>query len=201
MNKRWAVALLASALCGSAWAEGNPTAGKEKSEVCAGCHGDAGNSETPIFPKLAGQHVSFLRKELHDFRDNKRVDPSMNSIAETLSDQDIEDVAAYFAAQKVRPESPAHTALGQRLYLLGNAATGLPACSSCHGPAGAGNGPAKYPGLAGQHAAYISKVLGDFKTGQRGNDSTGMMRTIASKLSEDDMNAVADYISGLAADR
>lgn len=203
MNKYWVSILAALALSNAAWAEGgNVAAGKDKAEeACVGCHGDGGNSDTPIFPKIAGQHVSFLRKELHDFRESKRVDPSMNAMTEALSDQDIEDLAAYFAGQKVRPESPADSPLGRRIYLLGNAEKGLPSCSACHGPAGAGNGPGKYPALAGQHAAYITKVLEDFKTGHRGNDKSSMMRTIASKLSEDEMNAVADYISGLAAER
>lgn len=193
--------MLALVLSSGAWAEGSAGAGQEKAEMCAGCHGKAGNSETPIFPKLAGQHPDYISKQLKDFREQKRVDPSMNAIAGGLSDQDIADVAAYYAAQKLHSEPPVSAALGKRLYLLGNPATGVPACSACHGPDGTGNGPARYPALAGQHAAYVAKTLGDFKTQERANDPNAVIRTIAAKMTAEEMNAVADYIAGLPGGR
>lgn len=196
MNMRWAIVVLAALLSGSVWAEGNAGAGQKVSEMCEGCHGKAGNSQTPIFPKLAGQHASYLVRQLRDFREKKRVDPAMNVIAEDLSEKDINDVSAFFAAQKVSIESAAATPAGKHLYLSGNS-NGAPACSGCHGPSGVGNGPANYPALAGQHAAYVAKTLGDFKTQQRSNDAHSIMRAIAAKLSEDEINAAADYISGL----
>lgn len=201
MNMRWALAILAAALSGAVWAEGSANAGQQKAEMCEGCHGKAGNSETPIFPKLAGQHTGYLSKQLRDFREQKRVDPSMNAIAEGLSDKDIDDLVVYYASQKAHPEAAAAVPAGQRLYLQGNAATGVPACTGCHGPSGAGNGPARYPALAGQHAAYVAKALGDFKTQERANDANAAMRAIAAKLGAEEINTLADYIAGLRAAR
>lgn len=201
MNRRWAIAVLAMMLSGAAWAEGNAAAGQEKTEMCEGCHGASGNSETPIFPKLAGQHGGYLTKQLRDFREKKRVDPTMNAIAEGLSDEDIADLAVYYASQRGKAEPPVEAAAGKRLYLMGNPATGVPACAACHGPSGAGNGPASYPVLAGQHAAYVAKTLNDFKNQERANDVNAVLRSIASKMSADEINAVADYIAGLPASR
>lgn len=199
MHKWLAVVLIALAGHSTVWAAS--AAGQEKAEMCVGCHGSAGNSETPIFPKLAGQNAGFLAKQLRDFREQKRVDPSMNAITGGLSDQDIADLAAYFAVQKVRSEPPNATPLGKRLYLMGNVANGAPACSGCHGPNGAGNEPARYPALAGQHAAYVAKALGDFKSQERNNDANSVMRAIAAKLGTEEMNALADYIAGLPGSR
>ncbi|WP_054773924.1 c-type cytochrome [Methylogaea oryzae] len=200
-NMQWAFFVLAATLAGTAWAEGNGSNGRLKAEMCEGCHGAAGNSETPIFPKLAGQNSGYLAKQLMDFREQKRADPTMNAIAAGLNDQDIADIAAYYAAQKIHSEPPVNTPLGKRLYLSGNPAAGVPACSACHGPDGSGNAPARYPALAGQHAAYIAKTLGDFKTQARANDANAVIRTIAAKLSTDEVNALADYIAGLPGKR
>lgn len=200
-NTQWVIFVLAATLAGTAWAGGNATAGRIKAEMCEGCHGKTGNSETPIFPKLAGQNSGYLSKQLVDFREQKRTDPTMNAIAEGLSDQDIADLAAYYSPQKVRSEPPVKAAAGSRLYLLGNIANGVPACTGCHAADGAGNGPAHYPALAGQHAAYVAKTLGDFKTQARNNDANSIMRTIAAKLGADEVNALADYIAGLPGGR
>lgn len=200
-NMRWAIFVLAAALAGTARAEGNAAAGRLKAEMCEGCHGKSGNSETPIFPKLAGQNSGYLSKQLADFREQKRTDPTMNAIAGGLSDQDIADIAAYYAQQKVRSEPPAKATAGKRLYLMGNVANGIPSCTGCHAADGAGNGPAHYPALAGQHAAYVAKTLGDFKTQARNNDANSIMRAISAKLGADEVNALADYIAGLPGGR
>lgn len=200
MKMRWVIAALAAALSGTTWAEGNARAGWDKATMCGGCHGKTGNSETPIFPKLAGQHVGYLTRQLRDFRDQKRVDPSMNAIAGNLSDQDIDDLVAYYATQGTVAEPPSNSPLGKRVYVMGNA-NGAPACTGCHSPSGTGNIPARYPALAGQHAAYVAKALSDFKTQQRNNDANGIMRAVAAKLSEEEINALADYIVGLSATR
>ena len=186
---------------GPAWAEGSSEAGRSKAEQCAGCHGEGGNSETPIFPKLAGQHVGYLTRQLSDFKAQKRVDPSMNAITGALSDQDIEDLAAYYASQKIQPGQAGENPAGKRLYFLGHASAGVPACSGCHSPSGAGNEPAGFPVLRGQHAAYVVKALGDFKSRERANDPREIMRDVAAKLTGEEMNAVADFISGMATPR
>ena len=179
-------------------AQGNPSAGKDKAETCGACHGVDGNGSAPIFPKLASQHAGYLAKQLHDFKDKKRADPTMSALAEPLTDADIADLSAYYAGQKITIEpGPANNALGQKIYLTGNLETGVPACTGCHGPDGKGNPQAVFPQVNGQYAAYLEKTLKDFKTGARGNDPNGMMRSIAARLSEEEISAVADYIARL----
>jgi cytochrome c553 len=178
-------------------AQGNPSAGKEKAETCGGCHGVDGNSSAPIFPKLASQHAGYLAKQLHDFKDKKRADPTMSALAEPLSDADIADLSAYYARQKITIEPGTPNPLGKKIYLTGNLETGVPACTGCHGPDGNGNPHALFPQFNGQYAAYLEKTLKDFKTGARSNDPNGMMRSIAARLSEEEISAVADYISSL----
>jgi cytochrome c553 len=189
------------AASGPTVAEGKADAGREKAEQCAGCHGEDGNSETPIFPKLAGQHTDYLIRQLNDFRAQKRVDPSMNAIAGALGDQDVADLAAYYASQKVQPGQAVENAAGKRLYYLGHFATGVPACSGCHSPKGSGNAPAGFPMLRGQHAAYVVKALGDFKSRERANDPREIMRAVSGKMTSEEMNAVADFISGMSEPR
>jgi cytochrome c553 len=176
-------------------AQGNPSAGKEKAEVCGGCHGVDGNSSAPIFPKLASQHASFISKQLHDFKSQKRPEPTMSALAEPLTDQDIADLSAYYAQQKITIEKGTHNALGERIYKTGNPATQVPACTGCHGPNGNGNPGAVFPQLNGQYAAYIEKTMRDFKMKARTNDLNGMMQAIAARLNEEEISAVADYIS------
>lgn len=178
-------------------AQGSPTAGKEKAEVCGGCHGVDGNSSAPIFPKLASQHASFIAKQLHDFKSGKRPEPTMSALAEPLTDADIEDLSAYYAQQKITIEKGAPNALGEKIYRTGNLATQVPACMGCHGPNGNGNPQALFPQLNGQYAAYIEKTMKDFKTKARGNDLNGMMQAISARLTEEEISAVADYISTL----
>lgn len=181
----------------AALAEGSPEQGRAKSEVCAGCHGADGNSNAPIFPKLAGQHAGYLSKQLHDFKSQKRPDPTMSALAEPLSDADIADLAAYYAQQKTTIEPGEPNANGAAFYRGGNPATGAPACIGCHGPEGKGNPQAGYPAINGQFAAYAEKTLRDFKAGQRGNDANGVMRAIAAKLSEAEITAISDHVSSL----
>lgn len=192
----WMGLLLA---CGAslALAQGNPEAGKEKAQVCAGCHGEDGNSSAPIFPKIAGQHASFISKQLHDFKSQKRGDPTMSALSEPLTDADIADLAAYYAKQKITVEDGAANARGETIYRTGNLATGVPACTGCHGPGGNGNPGAVFPQVNGQYAAYVEKALHDFKSGARGNDLNGMMRTLAARMSDDEIKAVAQFISTL----
>jgi cytochrome c553 len=192
--------LVTIALLGSAslsLAAGNPEAGEEKAALCAGCHGDDGNAAAPIFPKLAGQHASFLIKQLHDFRSQKRVEPTMNAMAEPLTDEDVLDLAAFYTSKKITTEEAAPNQAGEKLYKAGNLATGVPACTGCHGPKGRGNPSAGFPSLHGQYAAYLEKTLHDFRSGERANDSNEMMRKVAKHMSDEEIAAVSDYASTL----
>lgn len=190
---------VALALAGGALAAGDPTAGREKSASCAACHGTDGNSLVAQFPKLAGQHARYLVKQLRDFKAGKRKDPTMGPMAMPLTEADMADLAAYYAGQAVKPgkADPAKVDLGERIWRAGNEATGVPACTGCHAPNGRGNPEAGFPALAGQHAAYTLKQLKAFAAGERSNDPGAMMRTIARKMTGEEMAAVAAYIEGL----
>jgi len=181
------------------FAAGDAEEGRVKAATCAACHGQNGNSENPLWPKLAGQHAYYIEKELHDFQNEKRTDPSMSAMAMGLSDIDIENVAAFFASQPVTIEAAGESkvALGEKLYRGGNADSAVPACMACHGPTGAGNSPARFPQVGGQHAAYLAKALNDFKAGSRSNDKQDMMRDIAGRMTAEEIEAVASYMSGL----
>jgi cytochrome c553 len=185
---------------GTAAAAGNKDAGQAKSAVCMGCHGMDGNSVNPEWPNLASQHSSYVIKQIRHFKAGDRNNPLMMPMAMTLSDQDTEDLAAYFTAQPLKPTGetePAKLKLGQSLYRGGNPATGVPACSGCHGPDGAGNPGAAFPRIGGQHAVYAALQLRAYKSGARATDPNGTMRTVASKLSEQEIDAVASYLQGM----
>ena len=167
--------------------------------VCAACHGVDGNSPIPVNPSLAGQHPGYLYKQLTDFKAGRRKNAVMSAILANLSNDDLRALATYFAAQKPMAGTAKDrglVAVGQRLYRGGNSETGVPACSGCHSPDGAGI-PAQYPRLAGQHSDYTLAQLQSFRSGDRDNDPNAMMRMIASRLNDKDMAAVAQYITGL----
>ncbi len=167
--------------------------------VCGGCHGVDGNSLVPNFPKLAGLPLEYINKQLNDYKSGVRKNPTMAPMASTLSAEDMLNVAAYFSSQTPTPgtaKDPALVAAGQKVYKGGNMGSGLPACASCHGPKGAGI-PAQFPRLAGQHSDYTLIQLRDFRTGERANDGAKMMQTIAKKMTEQEMKAVAEYVAGL----
>ena len=166
------------AMLGSAHAAGDVEAGKTKSAMCAACHGPEGNSPAPDFPKLAGQHADYLVKQLADFKSGERTDATMNGMAAALGEQDMADIAAFYAAQKgsVGTAAEDKVALGEAIYRAGNAASGVAACAACHGPTGTGNPMAKFPGLNGQHADYTAVQLKNFRGRTRKNDAGSMMR-------------------------
>lgn len=185
---------------GSAQAAGDAAAGKEKSTTCAACHGPDGNSFNPVWPKLAGQHPSYLAKQLAEFKAGERTDPTMAPMAMGLSEEDMADLAAYFASQSISTNAAgeaAKMARGKAIYMGGDAEKGIAACMACHGPTGAGNPAAKFPNLAGQHAAYAEKTLKDFRSGARANDLNKMMRDIAANMSDDDIAAVSAYLASM----
>ncbi|WP_455223257.1 c-type cytochrome [Kaarinaea lacus] len=183
------------------WANGDATAGKEKSQVCQGCHGENGNSYGPEWPNLAEQHPTYIIKQILNFQDGVRTNETMNGMVVGLSKQDVEDIAAYFASQSLQPQEQKTDAevikTGRKIFKGGNRYTGVPACAGCHGPNGVGNGPAAFPHLAGQKSTYIVKTLKDFQSGARANDTNEIMRNIAAKLTDSEINAVATYMATL----
>jgi cytochrome c553 len=194
-----AVSMISCVLSVPALAEGDAATGKAKSAMCAACHGADGNSAAPNFPNLAGQHASYLLKQLQNFKSGKRKDPTMTAMVAPLSEQDMADLAAYFSTQAEKVGKTAEDKLeaGQSLYRAGDAATGVAACAACHGPTGSGNPQATFPRLSGQHATYVETQLKNFRSGVRANDAGSMMRGVASKMSDAEIAAVAQYVQGL----
>ncbi|WP_372609781.1 cytochrome c [Halomonas sp.] len=180
-------------------ADADAAAGQEKAQSCAACHGQAGISPASAFPHLAGQQMSYLAKQIMDIRDGNRQVAQMAGQVDNFSDQDAWDVAAYFAEQdaNIGQADPELIARGEELYRAGDMAKGIPACAACHSPTGDGIGTAVYPGLSGQFAEYTVATLQNFAAGERANDPNAIMRDIASKLSDADMEAVANYVLGL----
>jgi len=179
---------------------GNAKAGQNKAAVCGACHGADGNSLVPMFPKLAGQHPDYIVKQLTSFKAGDRQDPTMAPMAAPLNAQDMADLAAYFSAQKLVVGAPMNAeaaAVGRKIFNGGVPTKGVAACIACHGPSGAGNGPANFPALSGQQGMYVAKALRDFKSGARTTDPNRMMRDVAAKMSDEEIDAVAEYISGL----
>jgi cytochrome c553 len=219
MKKKWLALSLTLALAGLSsvlHAEANAQAGKEKSATCVSCHGDQGNSMVSTFPKLAQQHPSYLIKQLQAFKNGTRKNPMMSAMAAGLSDEDMADIAAYYAEHKISHNSlpvldeddddkPAvknkdeavQTLIkqGSDLYRNGDLVREVSACIACHGPLGDGNKPAAFPLVKSQHADYLIKTLSDFKSGERANNPDNMMHMIAKKMSPEEIKAVSYYIS------
>ncbi len=204
--KKLALALsVIAAISSPAQAEGNVEAGKAKSLVCAACHNVDGNSMIDMYPKIAGQHATYIEKQLHDFRSamqtggkEGRMDPIMGGMTAALTDQDIKDLSAYFAsqAQSVTPVENVPE-LGEKLYKGGDMSRGITSCMACHGPDGKGSELAGFPNIGGQHANYIKIQLTKFRDGTRNNDLNGMMQDIAKKLNDEDIQALSSYIASL----
>ena len=200
--KKLVVIAATCALLGSApaaLAAGDPTAGKAKSATCAACHNADGNSAVAQYPKLAGQSADYLVKQLQEYKSGARANPIMVGMVAPLSPQDMEDLAAYFAAQQIArgAANPALAPVGEALFRGGNLTNGVAACAACHGATGAGNPAAKFPALAGQHADYIEIQLKAFRAMERANDAGQMMRGVAAKMTDPEIKAVASYVQGL----
>jgi len=197
-----ALAVLGSLLTVSAHAQdASVDAGKTKSATCAACHGLDGNSVTPDWPSLAGQHTAYIVRQLKAFKAGERVNVTMKPFADMLTDQDMADIAAYFSAQKPVPKGadPALANLGQQIYRGGVPTRGIAACIACHGPSGDGNPLAAYPRISGQHSTYVARTLGEYASGTRRSDVdlNQMMRNEASLLKDDEIKALASYVQGL----
>ncbi|MCZ2723574.1 c-type cytochrome [Marinomonas sp. 15G1-11] len=182
-----------------AMAQGNADAGKELTAVCAACHAADGNSLAPTFPKLAGQQEKYLLKQLTDIKSGNRKVTEMTGLLDNLTDQNLADIAAYFANNSVvvGQADAALVEAGKAIYRTGNPKTGVPACTACHGPTGQGLGSAAFPALSGQHADYTKSQLKAFQTQERSNDPANIMRGIAFKMNDREIEAVASYIQGL----
>lgn len=185
---------------GAAMAAGDPVAGKAKTAACAACHNADGNATIAVNPKLAGQHAAYLAKQIRNFISGERVDNMMMSMVSNLSEQDIDDIAAYYSQQKPAPAAVASEEkldLGEAIYRGGITSVGVAACIACHGPGGNGNPAAGYPMLSGQNAAYTVKTLGAFRNGTRANDANSVMRALAKRMTDEEIQAVSNYIQGL----
>ena len=186
-------------------AKADPAKGQAiATQVCVACHSADGNSVAPANPKIAGQFAEYLNKQLVNFKpqgDKKaeRENAVMAGMVAALSPEDMKNLAAYFAGQKLKPSAAKDknlAAVGQKLWRGGNVATGVPACAGCHGPDGSGI-PAQYPRIAGQYAEYTEAQLKSFQAGQRANDPNGVMRGVAARMTDREIKAVADYAAGL----
>jgi cytochrome c553 len=186
---------------------GDAHAGAAKAAVCAACHGPQGVAIAPNFPNLAGQSATYLYVQLKEFHDGQRTDPVMTGQAAALSDADMRDLASYYAALAPKPAGQADAdSRGAQLYLAGDPAQGIPPCQGCHGPTGLGPQPhpssapqppwATFPHLRGQSGLYVTKQLGDFKSGARaGSSNAKVMHGIAATLDDDDVQALSTYLS------
>ncbi|CUS47774.1 MAG: cytochrome c553 [Idiomarinaceae bacterium HL-53] len=185
---------------------GDPEAGQEKAQVCAACHGPDGNSPSSGFPIIAGQHERYIVKQLMDYKlgaetngEQGRLNMVMSGQVANLSEQDMYDLGAYFSAQEhdigSTPEDVVEQ--GMALFMGGDQERGITACAACHGPSGLGVGQAGFPLLSGQYAEYTKLQLESFRSGERANDPNGMMRDIANKLTDEDIEVLSQYIRGL----
>lgn len=177
--------------------QGNATLGEQKAAVCAACHGPMGNSVNPLWPSLAGQHEGYVRKHLMLFRSGERVAPLMNPQSANLTDQDIADLAAYYAKQTPKPglaNAEANLKLGERLYRAGDHKAGITACVACHGPSGRGNPLTDTPNLQGLKADYLAEQLRAYQTGAR---SASKMTPLSALMNEAQIEAVSAFMEGL----
>jgi cytochrome c553 len=168
-------------------------------KVCAACHAADGNSASPANPVLAGQHADYTAKQLANYKSGERKNPVMLGMSASLSPADMQNLGAYFEAQKPKTRAarnPELVKLGQQIYRGGIMAKGVAACASCHGPSGAGI-PAQFPRVAGQYPEYAVSQLQAFRAGERSNDPNKMMRAIAVRLSDQEIKAVVEYMAGL----
>jgi len=201
--KKTVIAVLATAFVGlipnSLLAEGDAAAGQAKSALCGSCHGVDGNSLMAMNPKLAGQSARYMVKQLQEFKSGARESAIMASMVLSLSDQDMEDIAAWYSSQQptIQGANPESIELAERLYRGGNSEIAVAACSACHSPTGKGNAPAGFPLLSGQHAEYTLQQLKNFRSGARQNDGSAMMRTVVERLTDKELEALASYVSGL----
>jgi cytochrome c553 len=178
---------------------GDPVAGKDKSMLCQGCHGEQGISVEPLIPKLAGQYAGYIAKQVRDFQNGYRSNPIMNGMAATVDDADLPDIAAYFASRNKMKGDGSSNALGKKLFLNGDMTRMMVACVNCHGVNGKGKTPDNhvFPVLGGQQKEYLRGQLLNFRQGDRANSPGGIMNIVTQKMTDAEIEALAEYISGL----
>lgn len=180
---------------------GNPVAGKTtSSDFCQGCHGEVGLSAEDLIPNLAGQYASYIAKQLRNFQSGARTHEIMSAMAKTISDAELVDIAAYFSSQnKMQGNGKGDNPVAKNLFLKGDASRNIPPCMSCHGVNGKGKAPniATYPVIGGQHKGYLRAQLIHWRSGERSNSPDGVMNKIAKSLTDAEIGALTDYISGL----
>jgi cytochrome c553 len=177
---------------------GNPVTGKSKSELCQGCHGEEGNSPDPMIPNLAGQYSGYIIKQIQNFQSGLRTHQIMSAIAASVNNNDLPDIAAYFASRtKMKGDGSEGDPAGKNLFLKGDMTRMMVSCVNCHGINGKGKAPRNpvFPVIGGQHKEYIRGQLINFREGDRANSPGGVMNIIAQKLTDTEINALADYIS------
>ena len=197
-----AIAVLSAApAAADSLVDGSIDAGKAKSITCSACHGQEGNSVNPLWPNLAGQSAPYLVAQLKAFKEGTRVNPLMSSQAMLLSDEDMRNLAVYYESLPAAASAvadPKTVAKAEAIYRGGKESAEVPACLACHGPTGRGNAAAGYPALNGQHAAYTAKTLRDYASRERkSGGKTMQMQMIASRLTDDEIEALASYVQGL----
>jgi cytochrome c553 len=199
MNDAWFGSMLALAMAAGPAAAGDAALGAQKAAVCGACHGMNGSSVNPEWPNLTGQPEPYVVAQLQQFKQGARVNPLMTPMAAPLSEQDMKDLGAHFSQQTPAglEADPSTWKAGEKLYRGGDAARGIPACIACHGPQGRGNGPARYPALRAQHAVYAYNQLKAFASGGRKSSGNDIMQVVASRLTDDEMRALASYAQGL----
>lgn len=199
MNKLLIALLVSVGITSVAHAAGDAAAGQGKTAICAACHGADGNSAVGNFPKLAGQNEKYLLKQLVEIKEGTRPVVEMTGMLNAMSEQDLADIAAYFASQNVQIGAAKADLVeaGEKIYRGGIQSKGVAACTACHGPQGNGIASAGYPQVGGQHAQYTETQLKNFRVEARDNDPGRMMRDIAAKLSDKEIQAVSSYIQGL----
>ncbi len=195
-------ALIVSSVCAesAAPASADPVHAQQiATQICAACHGADGNSVLPANPKLASQIPDYLEKQLREYKSGARKNPVMTAMVAGLSEADMKDLAKYFTAKTAQPGAgkiPEAATVGKKLYQAGNAEKGIPACAACHNPKGLGIAK-QYPRLSGQHSEYTLAQLKSFRSAERANDVNKVMQTIALKMTDPEMQAVAEYVAGL----
>lgn len=180
---------------------GDAVAGKDKSELCQGCHGEDGNSVETNIPKLAGQYAKYIAKQLRNYQAGKRSHAIMSAMAATIDDTDLADIAAYFASQnKMKSKgSSSSSRIGKNLFLNGDMERNIVACINCHGVDGKGKAPniALFPVIGGQHKSYLLKELSKFREGARSNSPGGIMSIITETMSDAELESLADFAASL----
>jgi cytochrome c553 len=176
---------------------GDPVAGKLESGLCKGCHGAEGISYVELIPNLAGQHAAYTAKQLRDFQSGARTHQIMSAISRSVTATELADISAYFAGlKKMQGDGGGDNPAAEKLFRNGDPSRGIPACQSCHGENGKAPVKANYPVIGGQHTEYLRVQLFHFRGGDRSNSPDGIMSKAASKLTDGEINALAEYLSG-----